>query len=91
MTEYGPEEVEPLDIADPKVYKKTPRLYPGIQMVPWISATCSKKWNSPYNPKKVNKDKLNPISQERTCRYFSLHRTEWMAPAIQDQPLVSQA
>ena len=91
MTEYGPEEVEPLDTADPEVYKKTPRCYPGIQMVPWISATCSKKWNSPYTPKKVTKDKLNQISQERTCRYLSLHRTEWMAPAIQDQLLVPQA
>ena len=45
----------------------------------------------PYTPKKVTKDKLNQISQERTCRYLSLHRTEWMAPAIQDQPLVPQA
>ena len=44
-----------------------------------------------YSLKKVTKDKLNQISQERTCRYLSLHRTEWMASAIQDQLLVPQA
>ena len=90
MTKYGPEEVEPLDTPDPEVYKKTTRCYPGIQMDPWISASWSKKWNSPYTPKKVTNDKLNQISQERTCRYLSLHRTEWMAPAIQDHPLAPQ-
>ena len=88
MTKYGPEEVEPLDTADPEVYNKTPRCYPGIQIVPWIPATWNKMWNSPYIPKRVTKDKLNQIGLERICMYFSLHRTEWMAPATQDQPLV---
>ena len=39
----------PLDTADPEVYKKTPRCYPGIWMVPWISATWSKMWNFPLH------------------------------------------
>ena len=60
MTEYGPEEVGPLDTADPKVYKKTPRCYPSIQMVPWISATCSKKWNSPLHSQEGHQGQAQP-------------------------------
>ena len=45
----------------------------------------------PLHSQEGHQGQAHQISQERTCRYLNLHRTEWMAPAIQDQPLVPQA
>ena len=90
MTEYGPEEVKPLDTPDPEGYKKTPRCYPGIQMVPWISATCSKKWNSPFTLSRrsprtssTKSDKKGPVGTSAYTElngWHQLSRTSFWSP-----------
>ena len=60
MTKYGPEEVEPLDTPDPAVYMKIPRCYSGNQMDPWISATWSKKWDSPLHSQEGHQGQAQP-------------------------------
>ena len=65
----------PSDTVDSEVYIKNSRGHSGIQMDPWMSSTCKKKWSPHHTPNKVTEDKLDKFNKERIHRCISLHRT----------------
>ena len=75
----------PSDTVDSEVYIKTPRGHSGIQMDPWMSSTCRRKWSNHYTPNKVTKDKLSKFRQEKTHKHISLHRTAGRQQQIQNR------
>ena len=91
MTEYGPEEVEPLDTAEPEMYKKTPRCYQTSRWSHGFRPPGARSGTPPTLPRRSPRTSSTKSAKKGPVVYLSLHRTEWMAPAIQDQPLVPQA